>query len=206
MPITANGRSSYLNLNHYKILNLTDPTVSPDAVNKKYVDRQITLVNSKIKNPQTPEFKRYSDYQHIKETFKPNFWISGHYNNGLKIDDSTRVNAESGSKNHSLIELTGSGCVTNGTFSHANGVFRLTKTNNFNVVSTTLYETHYTFFFIASQDVGVKGRLFSSNIGNRLFGYWDNQYGSLWIDVNINVNGKGVNDGKRYIYIYIYSP
>ena len=44
-------------------------------------------MNSKITNPQTPEFKRYSDYQHIKETFKPNFWISGHYNNGLKIDN-----------------------------------------------------------------------------------------------------------------------
>ena len=183
MPITANGSSSDLNLSHYKILNLTDPTVSSDAVNKKYVDRQITFVNS----TQTPEFKRYSDYQHIKETFKQNFWISGHYNNGLKIDNSTRFNG--------LIELTGSGYVTNGTFSHANDVFRFTKTNNFNIVSTTLYETHYTFFFIASQDVGKKGRLFSSNIGNRLFGYWDNKYGSLWIDININVNGKGVNDG-----------
>ena len=103
MPITANGGSSDLSLNHYKILNLSDPTVSSDAVNKKYVDRQITLVNSKITNPQTPEFKRYSDYQHNKETFKPNFWISVHYNNGLKIDnDSTRVN-------DTLIELTGSG-------------------------------------------------------------------------------------------------
>ena len=95
-----------LNLNHFKILNLTDPTVSSDAVNKKYVDKQITLLNSKITNPQTPEFKRYSDYQHIKETFKPNFWISGHYNNGLKIDNSTQVDG--------LIELTGSGYVTNG--------------------------------------------------------------------------------------------
>ena len=55
-----------------------------------------------------------------------------------------------------LIELTGSGYVTNGTFSHANDVFRFTKTNNFNIVSTTLYETHYTFFFIASQDVVAK--------------------------------------------------
>ena len=194
MPITASGRSSDLNSNHFKILNLTDPTVSSDAVNKKYVDRQITLVNSKITNPQTPEFKRYSDYQHIKEIFKPTFWISGHYNNGLKIDnDSTRVN-------DTLIELTGSGYVTNGTFSHANGVFRFTKTNNFNIVSTTSYKTHYTFFFIASQDVGAKGRLFTNNIGNRLFGYWNNKYGSLWIDVNINVNGKGVNDGKRYLF------
>ena len=196
MPITVSGSSSDLNLNHFKILNLTDPTVSSDAVNKKYIDRQITLVNSKITNPQTPEFKRYSDSQHIKETFKPNFWISGHYNNGLKIDND----AESGSKNHTLVELTGSGYVTNGTFSHANGVFRFTKTNNFNIVSTTLYETHYTFFFIGSQDIGKKGRLFTSNIGNRLFGYWDNKYGSLWINVNINVNGKGINDGKRYSF------
>ena len=46
----------------------------------------------------------------------------------------------------------------------------------------------------------MKGRLFTSNIGNRLFGYWDNKYGSLWIDVNINVDGKGVNDGKRYVF------
>ena len=51
-----------------------------------------------------------------------------------------------------------------------NGVFRFTKTNNFNIVSTTLYETHYTFFFIASQEVGKKGRLFSSNI-DRLIDY-----------------------------------
>ena len=188
MPITASGSNSDLNLNHYKILNLTDPTVSSDAVNKKYIDKQITLVNS----TQTPEFKRYSDYQHIKETFKPTFWISGHYNNGLKIDNLTRVDG--------LIKLTGSGYVTNGTFSHANGVFRFTKTNNFNIVSTTLYETHYTFFFIASQDVSKKGRLFTSNIDNRLFSYWDEKYGSLLTDININVNGKGVNDGKRYIF------
>ena len=118
--------------------------------------------------------------------------VSGHYNNGLKIDNSTRVDG--------LIELTGSGYVINGAFSHANGVFHFTKTNNFNIVSTTLYETHYTFFFIASQDIGKKGRLFTSNIGNRLFGYWDDKYGSLWIDININVNGKGVNDGKRYLF------
>ena len=150
MPITASGSSSDLNLNHFKILNLTDPTVSSDAVNKKYVDRQITLVNSKITNPQTPEFKRYSDYQHIKETFKPNFWISGYYNNGLKIDNSTRVNdAESGSKNHTLIELTGSGYVTNGTFSHSSGVFCFTKTNNFNIVSTS-FQQRYTKLIILS--------------------------------------------------------
>ena len=87
------------------------------------------------------------------------------------------------------------------TFSPANGVFRFTKTSNFNIVSITLYETHYTSFFIGSQDVGAKGRLFTSNIGNRLFGYWDDKYGSLWIDININVNGKGVNDGKT-IFIH----
>ena len=57
MPITASGSSSDLNLNHFKIFNLTDPTVSSDAVNKIYVDRQITLVNSKITNPKLPSLK-----------------------------------------------------------------------------------------------------------------------------------------------------
>ena len=91
-------------------------------------------MNSKITNPQTPEFKRYSDYQHIKETFKPNFWISGHYNNGLKID-----NAESGSTNHGLIELTGSGYVTNGTF-HTLMVFSVLL----KLIILTSFQQHYT--------------------------------------------------------------
>ena len=73
------------------------------------------------------------------------------------------------------------------------------------LIISTSFQQHYTKLIILSfllphKDVGVKGRLFTSNIGNRLFGYWDNKYGSLWIDVNINVNGKGVNDGKRYIF------
>ena len=132
MPITASGSSSNLNLNHFKI----SKSNRSHCLNKKYVDRQITLVNSKITNPQTPEFKRYSDYQHIKETFKPNFWISGHYNNGLKIDnDSTRVN-------DTLIELTGSGYVTNGTLMVFSVLLKL-------IISTS-FQQHYTKLIILS--------------------------------------------------------
>ena len=51
-----------------------------------------------------------------------------------------------------------------------------------------------------SQDNGVRGRLFTSDTGNKLFGYWKDKYGSLFMDEDIKLNGKGVNDGQRYIF------
>ena len=51
-----------------------------------------------------------------------------------------------------------------------------------------------------SQDNGARGRLFTSNAGNKLFGYWKDKYGSLFMDEDIKLNGKGVNDGQRYIF------
>ena len=51
-----------------------------------------------------------------------------------------------------------------------------------------------------SQDESASGRLFTSNTGNRLFGFWKLKYGSIWKDENVDIDGKGVNDGKRYIF------
>ena len=54
---------------------------------------------------------------------------------------------------------------------------------------------------IVSQDKSASGRLFISNTGNRLFGFWKLRYGSIWLDENVDIDGKSGNDGKRYIFM-----
>ena len=182
--------------------NIADPTDTKDAANKKYVDLSLEkakdYTNSKIiSNPYAPGAERYFDYLFIKETYKPTFWISGYYNSGLQI-----INENEYTRLNEVNELTGSGYLTKGIFRYDNNLkaFRFTPSNVFSIISRTNYSTHYTFFVIMSQDDGASGRLFTSVIGNRLFGFWKLRYGSIWIDEDINVDGKGNNDGSRYIF------
>ena len=194
IPLTASGSTMDLNLNNFKMLNVSEPTHNHEGCNKAYVDKKIAAL--KIINPQTPGYERYSDYLYIKETFKPTFWISGYYNSGLQIindNDYLRLGS-------TLVELTGNGYVSNGDFSYINQEFRFENSNAFNIISRTTYSKYYTFFAIMSQDATASGRLFTSDVGNRLFGFWKNQYGSLWIDENVNLDGKGVNDGAKHIF------
>ena len=105
----------------------------------------------------------------IKHTYKPTFCISAYYNSCLQIineSEFTRVNE--------LNEITGSGYISNGTFSYDSNLkaFRFTPTNNFKIISKNNYSTQFTFFVIMSQDESASGRLFTSNTGNRLFGFW----------------------------------
>ena len=95
-----------------------------------------------------------------------------------------------------LNEITGSGYISNSNLK----AFRFTPTNNFNITSKNNYSTQFTFFVIMSQDKSASGRLFTSNTGSRLFGFWKLKYGSIWIDENVDIDGKGINDGKRYIF------
>ncbi len=183
-----------LDLNNHKITNVGDPAADKDCVTKAYVDSKLLIIN----NPFIPGVKRYYDYLFIKDSYNPNFWISSYYNDGLIIineDEYERVN--------NLVELTGSGYTTNGTFTYESTLKRLhfTNVNRFNIISKTSYSTQYTFILIMSQANGAQGRLFTSATGNRLFGYWDYRFGSLYIDDTLNaLNGKGVNDGQRYIF------
>ena len=62
----------------FEIINLSPGTDPKSAVTKDQLDMAIqeTLI---------PGGKRYLEYSYIISNFKPGFWISSHFNNGLII-------------------------------------------------------------------------------------------------------------------------
>ena len=193
-----------LNMNNHKITNVGDPTADKDSSTKGYVDNLILrnkqYIDMKLTTmiiPYSPSVKRYYDYKFIKDNFEPTFWISGYYNKKISVLDE-----EVYERTNTLVDLTGNGYILNGMLTYEINLkrFRFTPENHFNIVSKARYGTHFTFFIIMSQDNGIRGRLFTSDTGNKLFGYWKDKYGSLYMDEDIKLNGKGVNDGQRYIF------
>ena len=51
-----------------------------------------------------------------------------------------------------------------------------------------------------SKDLNSIGRLFNNSAENQLFGFWNNQVGSIWLNGNVKLNHK-TNDGKRKFMI-----
>ena len=193
-----------LDLNNHKITNVGTPTDDNDCSTKGYVDNLILrnkqYIDTKLTTmitPYSPSVKRYYDYKFIKDNFEPTFWISGYYNKKISVLDE-----EVYERTNTLVDLTGNGYISNGILTYERNLkrFRFTPENQFNIVTKTHYGTHFTFIIIMSQDNGARGRLFTSNAGNKLFGYWKDKYGSLFMDEDIKLNGKGVNDGQRYIF------
>ena len=102
--------------NNRRIVSLGNPVANKDATTKEYVDSKQsetkTYVDSKISTPNFDNLTlRYSKYSYIKNNFKPTFWVSGFFNQGVKVmDNTTLVNSTT------IEEITGSDSVNRGTF------------------------------------------------------------------------------------------
>ena len=178
--------TSNLDMKTFEIINLSPGTDPRSAVTKDQLDMAIqeTLI---------PGGKRYLEYSYIISNFKPGFWISSHFNNGLIIKSSNDPRDQTVIENLVNKTITTSGdkeqTISNGVYG-----IRLKGTNR--IVSSETYTTKFTFFFVISADSNSSGRLITSDEGNDLFGYWTQYLGSFWMDGNINLNGYKSNDGN----------
>ena len=189
--------------NNKRIVSLGNPVANKDATTKEYVDSKQsetkTYVDSKISTPNFDNLTvRYLKYSYIKNNFKPTFWVSGFFNQGVKVmDNTTLVNSTA------IKEITGSDSVNRGTFTFTkedddNISLRLDGSNK--ITSNVKYQNFYTFILIMSKDLNSIGRLFNNSTENQLFGFWSNQVGSIWLNDDVKINHK-INDGKRKFMI-----
>ena len=154
--------TSNLDMKTFEIINLSPGTDPKSAVTKDQLDMAIqeTLI---------PGGKRYLEYSYIISNFKPGFWISSHFNNGLIIKSSNDPRDQTVIENLVNKTITTSGdkeqTISNGVYG-----IRLKGTNR--IVSSETYTTKFTFFFVISADSDSSGRLITSDEGNILFGYW----------------------------------
>ncbi len=174
-------------VNKSRITEVGNPIENTDAVNKAYVDSKIDNLT-----------QRYLNYKYINDTFKPTFWVSAFFNQGLLIQDSsTLVNSTN------IKEITGNGCAQSGTFTYVNEndvniSLRLNGSNQ--ILSVAKYQNYYTFFLIMKKDLNSYGRLFNNIIENQTFGFMGNQVGNIWLNADVKASFR-VNDGKRKFMI-----
>lgn len=185
-----------IDVKNHRIVNVVNPVAPQDVATKSYVDSNI-LSTAQM---------RYLDYKYILDYYKPNFWISGYYNAGLKLRSLESYTGNTLPLQVGVTDLTGHGLsITEKlvfTNKGNNRKIRLDGTNRITSSSTYLY--YYTFIVIGSKDKDSSGRLFTSNKNNRLFGWWAKQKRTVFIDGNVYGVGDGHkidNDGAEHIYI-----
>ena len=108
--------TSNIFVNNKRIVSLGNPVTNKDAATKEYVDSKQsetkTYVDSKISTPNFDNLTvRYLRYKYIKNNFKPTFWVSGFFNQGVKVMDNTTL-----ANSTTIKEITGSDSVNRGTF------------------------------------------------------------------------------------------
>ena len=134
--------TSSLDMKTFEIINLSPGTYPRSAVTKDQLDMAIqeTLI---------PGGKRYLEYSYIISNFKPGFWISSHFNNGLVIKSSNDPIDQTVKENLVNKTITTSGdkeqTISNGVYG-----IRLKGTNR--IVSSKTYTNKFTFFFVISAD------------------------------------------------------
>ena len=146
-----------------------------------------------------PEVIRYFDYKYILDQYSPKFWMSGYYNEKIKIMTLDKSSTSS-YKDLSGNELT----ITNpiATLNLIPGAIRLDSIVRY--TSSVEFTSKFTFFLIAKQDLNSSGRIFASNKKNCVFGFWRTYKNCFWLDTNIygvNVNQRVNNDGKIHLFI-----
>ena len=150
--------TSNLDMKTFEIINLSPGTDPRSAVTKDQLDMAIqeTLI---------PGGKRYLEYSYIISNFKPGFWISSYFNNGLVIKSSNDPIDRTVIENLVNKTITKSGdkeqTISNGVYG-----IRLKGTNR--IVSSETYTTKFTFFFVISADNDSSKRLITSDEGNDL--------------------------------------
>ena len=131
-----------------------------DAATKAYVDSAIGNVG------------KLAIYRQVLTDYEPTFWISGKF---------PRVFSGAGT---SVQDLSGNGLSTTGTIEYGAGVIKLGTTSR--ITSTSSYTSSFTLLVKAKKINPSNNRiLFSSNVGNRLLGWWGPYQRCAWMDTQI---------------------
>ena len=140
-----------------------NPATNKDAATKEYVDSKQSATKAYVDSKITPNFDnltvRYLRYKYIINNYKPTFWVSGFFNQGVKImDNTTLVNSTT------IKEITVSDNVNRGTFpftkeDNDNTSLRLDWSNK--ITSNVKYR-NFCMFILMSKDSNSIGRLFNN--------------------------------------------
>ena len=156
--------------NNKHIVNLGNPVTNKDAANKEYVDSKLTSIS---KTNFDNLSLRYLRYKYIKHNFEPTFWISGYFNQGLKVmDNTTLVNSTT------IKEITEIDSVNRGifTFTKEDANISLTLDGSNKITSNIKHQTFYMFVLIMSKDSNEI--LFKNSTENQL--QYMPMYKSIW--------------------------
>ena len=159
----------------YEIINLATGTDPRSAENKDQLDMAIQEVC-------LPGGKRYLEYQYIICNFRPSLWLTSYYNNGLIIKSSYNQLDTTAIENLENCTITINEDVSK---TISNGFYGFRLNGNNIIVSSSIFKTKFTFFFVFSADDTSSGRLITSHEENILFGYWGTRLGSFWMNENI---------------------
>ena len=137
--------TSNLDMKTFEIINLSPGTDPKSAVTKDQLDMAIqeTII---------PGGKRYLEYSYIISNFKPGFWISSHFNNGLVIKSSNDLIDQTVIENLVNKTITTSGDKEQ---TISNGVYGIRLKGTDRIVSSETYTTKFTFFFVISADQNI---------------------------------------------------
>lgn len=165
-----------LNVNNNRITNVALPVDDSDVASKQYVD---TIFNAD---------KKKSVYNTIKNGLYPKFWISSLFPFGLNNDKTT------------IQDLSGTGLTINGSVGR-DMRFGLTS----RIKSTASFSKQFTFFIKARKISTRNGRLFSSSVGNKIFGWRSSYQRCAWIEGNIYgvTANQQATDSNIHTYILV---
>ena len=122
-------------------------------------------------------------YKCLKNTFKPTFWVSAYFNQGIKVMNESTLTKSTG-----IEEITGSGSVNSGTFAFIkDNNIGLKLSGAHRILSTSKYQNYYKYILIMKKDLNSGGRLFNNSSENQLFGFWGIYVGSIWLNADVNL-------------------
>jgi len=186
--VQPNKNNEFTEDQHFKTqITIQNPPMSgKQAVNKEYLDKRVILLKEELATSPviSAHYLRYLDYKFILDTFKPRFWISSFYFNGLEVRDNTLVSSSEGRYPVLTRDLTEYGIAAQyptdfppyyGAFIfNSSYVTSKKKGTSEYIISRWQFEKTYTFIGIAKKKdpASTQGRIFTSHTGNKFFGYW----------------------------------
>jgi hypothetical protein len=191
------------------ITNLATPINLTDAVNKNYVD---TLIAS---SALSSDYIRYMDYSVILNNFRPKFWISAFYSNGLKIRTNQTVyyvNPTPVAMRYISADVATVGYSSNQTtieigIEGSNNYFNLNASTTGQYISSLhSFAATYTFIGIAKRinPSATNGRVFTSNTGNKLFGWHGTHMRCAWHDEEVYGMSSNITNADSNIHMFTY--
>ena len=176
---------------------ITDPTQNQHVATKQYVDiRELLIPNKEL-------FLRYWDYKYINEVYKPKLWISQYFCNGkIQLEDNTyKDNTVNTNYRYTPGDnMTKIGNIERKLKTTGTEDYRLHFDGTNSITSTVSFTTAFTFFILAQGDKN--GRIFTSDVGNFLFGWWQDK--QKCVHMGTEVYGINTNQTTRDENVHLF--